>query len=217
MDAPVTAPAEQFVDLQFPLQGYAVPLEYIDDLWAAVRNILPWMETDALAGLHLLSGLSPGASEWYLSGRSRLSLRLPRQQATLASAALSGSHLQLGGSNIVVGAAKVRELAHTAVLYARFVTFSSATLANEPMSEADFQAACQQQLATMDMAPRLICGKAQRASTSAGILTGFSLMLVGLGADATLKIQQHGLGDERKRGCGIFVPHKSMAAVGTLE
>ncbi|MDP1607341.1 MAG: type I-MYXAN CRISPR-associated protein Cas6/Cmx6 [Rhodocyclaceae bacterium] len=215
-----TNPAEQFVDLQFALQGYAVPHEYIDTLWAEVRDILPWMETDALAGLHLLSGLSPGEGEWYISGRTRLALRLARQQVGLASAALSGAHLQLGAHKVEVGVASVRELAHTAVLYARFVTFTTTTPArpaDEPMSEADFQALCQQQLTAMGLAPRLICGKAQRAQTAAGALHGFSLMLAGLGADATRQIQRHGLGGERKRGCGIFVPHKSMAAVGTLE
>ncbi|MDO8959569.1 MAG: type I-MYXAN CRISPR-associated protein Cas6/Cmx6 [Rhodocyclaceae bacterium] len=217
-------PAEQFVDLQFALQGYAVPHEYIDALWAEVRGILPWMETDALAGLHLLSGLSPGEGEWYISGRSRLALRLARQQVDLASAALSGARLQLGANQVEVGAASVRELAHTAVLYARFVTFTATAparldepMSDEPMSEADFQTLCQQQLTSMGLAPRLIFGKAQRAQTSVGALHGFSLMLAGLGADATRQIQRHGLGDERKRGCGIFVPHKSMAAAGTLE
>jgi len=220
VDSLLTDPAEQFVDLQFSLQGYAVPLEYVDALWAEVRSILPWMEGDPLAGMHLLSGLSPGNGEWYLSRRSRLALRLARQQADTASGALSGANLQLGANKIEIGAANVRELTHTSVLYARFVTFSSispASLANEPVSEVDFLTICQQQLAALDMAPRLICGKSQRAQTSAGTLNGFSLMLVGLGADATLKIQRHGLGDERKRGCGIFVPHKSMASVGTLE
>lgn len=213
-------PAEQFVDLQFPLQGYAVPYEYIDALWAEVRGVLPWMETDGLAGLHFLSGLSPGEGEWYISGRTRLALRLARQQVDLTSAALSGARLQLGANQIEVGAANVRELTHTAVLYARFVTFAAtaaAPLAETPMSEADFQTLCQQQLTAMGLTPRLICGKAQRAQTSVGALHGFSLMLAGLGADATQQIQRHGLGDERKRGCGIFVPHKSMAAVGTLE
>ena len=45
-------------------------------------------------------------------------------------------------------------------------------------------------------------------------LAGFSLMLHGLSAEQSLTAQAHGIGLHRKLGCGVFVPHKSVAAVG---
>ncbi len=38
-------------------------------------------------------------------------------------------------------------------------------------------------------------------------------MLDGLSAGDSLRVQQHGLGAHRRLGCGVFVPHRSAAAV----
>jgi len=206
---------ETFIDLQFALQGHAVPPDYADALWSAVREILPWLDADALAGIHPLSGLSPSAEGWYLSRRSHLTLRLARDR-TAAAKPLVGARLQLGDHSVVVDAAQVRELARAPVLQAKFVSFGPAS--DDPAkAEAAFHAACVEELTALGVPPRMICGKPQRARTSEGMLTGFSLVLLDLKADAALLLQRHGLGGERKRGCGIFIPHKSMAAVGTLE
>ena len=45
-------------------------------------------------------------------------------------------------------------------------------------------------------------------------MTTFSMMLHGLGPEQSLRLQQRGLGPHRLLGCGLFVPHKSAAAVG---
>jgi CRISPR-associated protein Cas6 len=209
---PVTSP--EVVDLQFGLQGEAVPEDYADALWLAIRAVLPWLADDAQTGIHPLSGVSPGENVWYLSRRSRLTMRLRREQVTAAQA-LAGARLQLADSVVKVGAAQVRELQVTPVLYAKFVAVGAA--ADTAIAEEDFLAACRVQLAALGMTPNLICGKAQRARTADGLLCGFSLMLLGLDKDQNLAVQCVGLGGERKRGCGIFVPHRSTTAVATLE
>lgn len=211
-DMSVTSP--EVVDVQFALQGSAVPQDYADALWLAVRAVLPWLADDAQAGIHPLSGVSPGEQVWYLSRRSRLTLRLRRDQVAAAQA-LVGARLRLADCDVAVGTAQVRELLPTPVLYAKFVAIDAAS--DEPIAEDAFLAACRELLAAQGMAPRLICGKAQRARTADGMLSGFSLMLLDLDEDQKLTLQRSGLGCERKRGCGIFVPHKSTAAVATLE
>ena len=118
---------------------------------------------------------------------------------------------------MTVGAASVREFTHVSVLYAKFVTMAPPGPEHAAMSEAEFQLACQQQLAAMDMRPRLVCGKPQRAQTANGVLAGFSLMLQGLDAESTNTILEMGLGEERKHGCGIFIPHKSGTAVNAMD
>ncbi|MDP1654427.1 MAG: type I-MYXAN CRISPR-associated protein Cas6/Cmx6 [Rhodocyclaceae bacterium] len=214
----MSAPLD-IVDMQFVLRGRAVPFDYADALWLVLREALPWLETETLAGIHPLYGLSPGGGEWYLSGRSHLNLRLPRDRVTAAEA-LIGSRLSLSGSAIEIGAATVRQLAAVPVLYAKFVTLGLAESGAGGPDEKDFYTACLQQLAALGMAPRsssIICGKRQSARTEAGVLHGFSMMVSGLEAEANLRLQQHGLGRERMRGCGVFIQHKSMASVGTLE
>jgi hypothetical protein len=39
-------------------------------------------------------------------------------------------------------------------------------------------------------------------------------MLHGLRARDSLRVLEQGLGEHRLMGCGVFVPHKSAAAVG---
>jgi hypothetical protein len=48
---------------------------------------------------------------------------------------------------------------------------------------------------------------------SGQVVNTFSLMLHALPPDQSLRLQHHGLGVHRLLGCGIFVPHKSAAAV----
>ena len=51
-------------------------------------------------------------------------------------------------------------------------------------------------------------------SAGAGQVHGFALMLHGLKRAESVAIQESGLGLHRLLGCGIFIPHKSIAAVG---
>jgi CRISPR-associated protein Cas6 len=211
VDKFVTNP--EIVDLQFALQGRAVPRDYVDALWQSIRSVLPWMESEALAGIHPLYGLSPGTDEWYLSRRSQLNLRLPRARID-AARALIGVRLDLAGFGIEVGKATEKTFTHTPVLYSKFVTLDS-DAADLP-DEALFLAACRRELAELNLEPHsVLCGKRQSARTATGILHGFSLMVTGLDEAATLRLLQNGLGVERKRGCGIFIPHKSHPADGS--
>lgn len=201
-------------DLQFVLHGETVPHDYADLLWQAVHAELPWLGEEAPAGLHPLYGLSPGDAVWYLSRRSRLTLRLPHGRLADAHA-LDGRELLIGGHRVRIAIAGERALAHARVIYSPFVTFGLGA-DGAAMGEDDFLTHCQQALAALGMTPHLVCGKAQRAATATGLLNGFSLLVTGLEQEDNLRLQRLGLGCERKRGCGIFMPHKSMAAVSGL-
>lgn len=206
----MTVHEKDIVDLQFSLSGRAVPADYAELLWQELIKVLPWLEHDDLTGVHPISGLSRGVDEWYLSRRSHLTLRLPRQQAD-AAAVLAGARLVLAGHQIVLGRSVLRPLANTPVIYAKFVAMSPAS--DVPIDEAGFHSACQLEFERLGIRPKMICGKAQRIQTSGGLLSGFSLMLYELEDEANLKLQYEGLGIGRRHGCGIFVPHKSGAAL----
>lgn len=212
MDSAVTSP--EVVDVRFALAGQQIPLDHADALWLALCERLPWLAAEPLAGVHPLSGLSHGEDCWYLSRRSRLTLRLAAERVPEVLA-LVGAALPLGDSSVQVGAAAQRALQAMPVLYSKFVSYGGT--ADAPIDEAAFHAACREELAALGMSPRLVCGKARQARTAAGLLSGFSLMLLDLSMEQNLAIQRLGLGGERKRGCGVFVPHRSTVAVGTLE
>ncbi|MDP2794321.1 MAG: type I-MYXAN CRISPR-associated protein Cas6/Cmx6 [Sulfurisoma sp.] len=208
MSNPGDEPRADAVDVIFALRGRAIMADYADRLRGELLRCLPWLDDEARAGVHPLGGLSDGAGEHYLSGRSRLTLRLPRGRIDQAQA-LCGQQLDLGGV-AEVGRVALRELSPAAVLYSSFVACG-------PADEAAFMAECQSEVGGLGFRNAyLICGKARRSNGGGVAVSGFSLMVYGLSTDESLRLQSTGLGGQRQRGCGIFVPHKAIAAVGEV-
>jgi CRISPR-associated protein Cas6 len=200
------ADATDVVDIVFGLRGRVVDLDHADRLWRGLHLRMPWLDGEEGAGVHPLAGVSRGDGEMYLTRRARLTLRLPRHRGDDARM-LVGARLDLGGEVEVADETTVRPLAPAKVLYSPFVTMGET-------DEGRFLAACREQLAAAGIVGDLVCGKARQATGEYGGWSGFSLMVHGLGAEESLRLQRQGLGGERKRGCGIFVPHKAVAAVG---
>ncbi|MBI4997879.1 MAG: type I-MYXAN CRISPR-associated protein Cas6/Cmx6 [Rhodocyclales bacterium] len=198
----MTSDDTDVVDLVFGLRGQAIALDYADRLWRELSDRLPWLAGDASVGVHPLAGVSRGNTETYFTRRARLSLRLPRKFCA-AAGALTGARLDLGGAVEVVGTPSIRTLQTATVLYSPFVVIGIT-------DEVKFMAACADEIAGMGVSGELIAG---RARSSEGERQGYSLMIHGLKPEHSLQVQRTGLGRERRRGCGIFVPHKSLAAV----
>jgi CRISPR-associated protein Cas6 len=199
---------EEVVDLEFALHGKAIAQEYADVLWRALQPRLPWLAEEAAVGVHPLSGVSCGDQELYLTQRAKLTLRLPAARVD-AARTLTGARLDLGGE-VEVGATSLRPLSKITTLYSSFVTVGAE-------SEEEFLAICDTRLKEIGAPAQLVCGKARTARGQVDAWHGFSLMLFGLSIDNSLRVQREGLGGERKRGCGIFIPHKSIAAVGEIN
>ncbi len=141
-----------------------------------------------------------------LPGRGRLVLRVPRTRAA-ALAQLAGVSLDVAGEELVLGGPHTRELLGHATLYAYSVAAATT-------DELDFMQTVAEELDALGIRGHSVCGKQHHKVLASGRLDCFSLMLHGLGIDQSLLLQERGLGGRRLLGCGIFVPHKSAAAVG---
>jgi CRISPR-associated protein Cas6 len=119
---------------------------------------------------------------------------------------LAGTSMQLGAHRLRAGRAGTRELLPHGTLYAALV------VADGP-DESAFLRGVQRELDALGVRVQPICGRWQ--SAEAGRLLGCSLMLTGLDAAQSLVLLQQGIGPHRQLGCGLFVPHRSAAAVGT--
>jgi hypothetical protein len=64
---------------------------------------------------------------------------------------------------------------------------------------------------------KALCGKATPLATPNGMVHTRSLMLADLSVEESVRLQQHGLGPHRELGCGIFIPHKGVDAVKSLD
>ena len=193
------------LDMIFPLHGHALEADPALDLQHALLLVCPCLQADALSGIHPIR-LVPSGEVALLSQRSRLLLRV-RSERRQQLADLSGRELTVGAHTLVLGDAYARELLPHATLYA----YSVASPAGA--DELRFMEWVSQQLKAMDVQAHAVCGKHHLRRGPDGPLHAFSLMLHGQGSAQALRILEQGLGPQRLLGCGLFVAHKSAAAV----
>ncbi len=193
------------VDVMFPLHGESLPRDHGQALQQALCARLPWLSTDALAGIHPIKVVPGSEDVALLSRRARVLLRVQAQRVDELTA-LAGLELVVAGHPLHLGAPQRRELLPLATLYAYKVAADSA-------DETAFMATVQRELAPLALGGERVCGKHQQMRVAGRALDTFSLMLHALAPEQSLRLQQHGLGSHRLLGCGIFVPHKSAAAV----
>ena len=202
----MTANHDALVEAVFPLEGKALPRDHAQALQHALAEQLPWLRSDAGAGIHPLKLVSGPESLALLSQRTRLILRVDANRLDELKA-LCGVELDVSGHALRLGAVHLRTLQPLATLYAYRVAAVSA-------DESEFMQAMEAELTALAIAGERVCGKRHSLRVDGLDMTTFSMMLHGLVPEQSLRLQQHGLGPHRLLGCGLFVPHKSAAAVG---
>jgi CRISPR-associated protein Cas6 len=204
-------PPATMVDAVFPLAGRSLPRDHRLALADALEAAAPWLRDLPAAGPHPVN-LVPGTGDpALLSHRARLVLRIPRTHVA-ALHELAGRELDVAGHRVALGEPHLRELLPHNTLYAHFVAAGSAD--NDGDDEAAFLDAVGAELDALGAACRRICGRRQRIRGGERALVGFSLMLHGLAAADALRVLEAGVGGHRRLGAGVFVPHRSAAAVG---
>jgi CRISPR-associated protein Cas6 len=196
------------IDLQFDLVGTTIPAENAQLLSDALLRLLPWLGETAGAGIQHLKGAetNSGDATLNINRRAKLFLRVPKERMD-DMPQLLGQRLDLGGHPLEIGSFKTREFSPFANIYAHFVDTGATTeeqFVQDVMRELDghFQLRC-----------GFICGKPQTLQSASGTLHGYSLMLHDVPPHKSLQLQDEGLGRNRLLGCGIFIPHKSIAPV----
>jgi CRISPR-associated protein Cas6 len=196
------------IDLQFDLVGTTIPADNAQMLADALLRLSPWLAEDAGTGIQHLKGAetNKGDATLNINRRTKLFLRVPKARLDDMQQ-LVGQTLDLAGHALQIGSFKTREFTPFANIYAHFVDTGAATeeqFVQDVMRELDghFQLRC-----------GFICGRPQTLQSASGPLHGFSLMLHDVPAHKSLQLQDEGLGHHRLLGCGIFIPHKSIAPV----
>lgn len=193
-------------DFAFAVSGDRIDTDYPSGLYRALAAALPWLDQESQTGIHPMRGLTPCAGRLMVGGRTRVVLRAPTRRAA-DCARLEGVRLEVPAP-LLVGRVTMRELLAYPVLHSRLVVTGAEV-------EADFMADVERGMEELELDCEMIVGRRAELHTDGERLTGFSLMLHGMSAAESLRLQEHGLGRHRKLGCGLFVPHKAIAAVGT--
>ncbi len=205
--------ADDVVDLIFKINCRCLPTDHAWPLSEAIHQLLPWFPEDRQTGLHLIYGAdsgngwerpSDGDETLYLSRRTPLILRLPRERVDEAKA-LTDKTLDIAGNMLEIGESHTRFLAMTTTLYSRHV-------ASEAGSDEDsFLQQAVESLQAMNIRfKKVLCGKGNTFASPDGALMTRSLMVAGLSLDDAVTLQELGIGPLRSRGFGLFVPHKTV-------
>jgi CRISPR-associated protein Cas6 len=203
---PLSVLDDPAVDVAFALDGRSLPRDHAQALADALAARLPWLASHPTAGVHPVKVVPGDGPQGWLSQRARLLLRVP-QSLQPALAVLDGCTLGVAGSTLRLGPPTPHRLLPHGTLYAYFVAAASD-------DEAAFMRDVQAELDALHIGAHTVCGKCQVRHSGAGVVVGFSLMLHGLSPADSLTVQRVGIGPHRALGCGLFVPHKSAAAVG---
>ncbi len=204
---------DDVVDLMFKIECKTLRNDHAWALSEAIRAVLPWFGEQAEQGLHIIH-VAESASGWvrtedpneiiYPSRRTRLKLRLPKEQVAAAQA-LSGHTLDIDGHPLTVGASKIQLLGMTNTLYSRYVV--------SPQEE-DEEAFVERAVKEMQMLgltfSKLLAGKSHTLNSPEGAVFTKTLMVGGLSFPDAVTLQKKGLGPHRVAGCGLFTPCKSI-------
>jgi CRISPR-associated protein Cas6 len=203
----MAAPSELvFVDVLFPLKGKSLPLDHGYALFGALSRLLPDLRTRRTWGIHPVFGSRSGPGTLELNERSSLKVRLPAVDIP-AVLPLLGAELDVDGHRVVLGPPRIMPLVTAAALHARLVTIKG--FHEEP---AAFEAALRRQIAALEglgqppASVEVAVGSRRVMRAGDHTIVGFAVGLDGLHADASLAIQQKGLGGRRHMGAGLFVP-----------
>jgi CRISPR-associated protein Cas6 len=204
---------DEVVDAVFAIECRSLPVDHAWALSQAVQAALSWFADEPHAGLHTVHGAASGAgwqrpegddARLQLSRRTRLVLRLPAHRIEDA-AALTGRTLDVAGSALRVGRLSPRPLLRIASLFSRSVIFAGAA------DESAFLAAATEGLRALGVeASTLLCGREVTLATPEATYRTRSLMLTVATPAQSLALQRQGLGEARKLGCGVFIPHKDV-------
>lgn len=192
-------------DVHFDIRGSRLPKDHGYAIYLELARILPWFADEPLGGVHPVTGADIGHDELILSRRAKLVVRIASARVGDLMA-LSRQTLLVEGQTIEIGAGKARPLPRHTPLFSHCVTTG-----NE--DEVEFANDIIRLLDELEIDSRFICGRRQTIRTPDGPVSGYSLMLHGLPVEHSILVQQQGLGNHRKIGCGIFIPHKSINAL----
>ncbi len=207
------------VDLAFSMQCRQLPVDHLHALSQALEQILPEMRESGIAvhEIHIAGSQNgwerpdPSLGQYLMpSRRTRMSLRVPADQAEEIATRLEGVTLDIDGCELTLGKPRTKPLSSHDTLYARHVLMRD----DEWKDENLFLQRMAEELAAQGIRVRkALCGKGSQIDTPQGPLHTRSLMIADLSPADSLKLQQEGLGKHQHLGCGIFLPMKGIQAV----
>lgn len=215
----VVTTSDRVVDLSFRIECREIPASHAWELAQALYRALPWIEDEPEVGVHQIHGATSG-NGWerppdsemiQLSKRTRMNLRVPVSRVDDAGK-LEGEVLDVAGSTVTVGKMASKAVEPFSTIFARYVVVP------EDHDEEQFLQWVVNDLRSRNIqARKLLCGIGHKININGEAINTRSLMIADLDKEASVVLQETGIGPHRHFGCGIFLPHKGIKAVSEQE
>jgi CRISPR-associated protein Cas6 len=210
---------DNVVDLYYKIDCKQIPTMHAWELSQALLEVFPWLIEEPEMAIQQIHGATTG-NGWerpsddeimHLSKRTRMHLRVPKHRVDDALL-LTGKALDIAGYTVNVGEALVKKLSPISTLFARYVVVP------EVLDENDFIEWVVNEFKRRDIKLRkVLCGISHTICTPDRSIETRSLMVADLDKVTSVALQEQGVGSERHLGCGVFLPHKGVKAVGETE
>ena len=211
--------SEKVTDVSYKIDCKQIPTCHAWELSQALYQALPWIKDEPEVGVNQIHGATSG-NGWerppdgeliHLSKRTRMQLRVPSDRIDDASQ-LVGKVLDVAGHEVCIGKMTAKPIDPFSTLFSRYI------VASEKLSEDEFLQWVIDELRLRGLQPRkLLCGIGHEFEANGERIITRSLMIADLDKSTSVALQEAGLGPHRHMGCGIFVPHKGIKAVGETE
>jgi CRISPR-associated protein Cas6 len=208
------------IDLIFPANGSAIPRDHGYALYGAISRIVPAVHQSKEVGIFPIRGTSAGDGTLLLNERSSVRLRLPAERLP-ALLPLAGKALELDGHRLRLGVPHVAALIPAPALSCSFVLIKLADkgspIVGGIVTPDAFLAAARRKLIEMNIqaepglhkirtGPRADQARRRVMRVKDQTHVGFAMIVQGLTAEESIKLQEEGLGGRRLMGCGLFLP-----------
>jgi CRISPR-associated protein Cas6 len=215
---------DNIIDLSFKVQCTELPLDHAYALSQSIQNVLPWFANEEHTGIHLIHGAESG-NGWIrpqepdatlcLSKRTRFMLRLPKHRVEDALK-LVDQTLHVAGNDIILSKPNQKALSVLPTIFARYVVIPN--MGDQLEDEEAFLNKTAEMLRKEGIhVKKMMSGLAHVLRMPDKNLYTRSLMIDGLKIEESIYLQQNGLGEGRLVGCGLFMPHKGIEAVGEAQ
>ena len=208
---------DSIVDVSFKVNCKKIAADHSYDLFEAVLKKFPHIEEIENLAIHSVYGAESGAgwerpeTEIYLSKRTRFCIRTPKEHSK-DFFSLEDEILKVGKYEMQLSKPTIKDLIVTDTLFCRSVVIENSN------NEEEFLKDIHSSLKSIGVnVKKMLCGKEHLIKIPNRTLAGKTLLITDLEKDDSIKIQQLGIGIGKLYGCGIFLPHKSIAPVAVSK
>lgn len=198
------------LDLLFHTLGESVPTDHRYALYAALTAAVPDFHAAGGPRFAALTGQPAGRGELRLTDRSRLRVRVADDRLRTVLP-LAGRRLDVAGRPVRLGVPAVVPVEPAAAVWSPLATIKHAT---DPDA---FLTAARAKLAELGVSGDVVVPRVE-AGPRAGeprrrvvrikgrAVVGYAVIVAGLSAADSVRLQEHGLGGRTRLGCGFFLP-----------